>query len=148
MEPTQTLTDMLNKQISNFGVLFVKLHNYHWFVTGEGFYELHKKFEEFYNEAAGYVDKLAERLLAINGRPVATMKEFLQQTSITESSGNENAQQMVQNVANDFNTIISELKQGIEVAEREKDHPTVDMLIHICKNLEKHVWMLNAYLRK
>jgi len=145
---TQTLTEILNKQIANFSVLYVKLHNYHWFVKGEGFFDLHIKFEEFYNETATCIDELAERLLAIKGRPLATMRDFLQNSSITEAKGNENSQQMVQSISQDFTTIVEELKRGIAEAEQVGDHPTADMLIGIRTNLEKHIWMLESYLGK
>ncbi|UFJ41160.1 DNA starvation/stationary phase protection protein [Brevibacillus humidisoli] len=145
---TQTLTDVLNKQIANCGVLYIKLHNYHWFVKGENFYELHAKFEEFYDEITGYLDELAERLLAINGKPLATMRDFLQRATITEATGNETPQQMVQNIANDFGTIISELKQGIQNSENENDQATADILIGMRSSLEKHRWMLTSFLAK
>jgi starvation-inducible DNA-binding protein len=145
---TQSVVDVLNKQVANFSVLYVKLHNYHWFVTGEGFYELHEKFEEFYTEAAKYIDDLAERILAINGKPLATMKDFLQTATITEAAGNETPEQMVQNVFNDFQTIVGEIKMGTEAADKESDHPTADMLTHIRKNLEKQSWMLKSFLAK
>ncbi|HEY2420731.1 MAG TPA: ferritin-like domain-containing protein, partial [Neobacillus sp.] len=45
------LVSVLNKQIANWTVLYVKLHNYHWYVKGGQFFTLHVKFEEFYNEA-------------------------------------------------------------------------------------------------
>jgi starvation-inducible DNA-binding protein len=145
---TQSITDVLNKQIANFSILYVKLHNYHWFVTGNHFFELHVKFEEFYNEAATYIDELAERLLAIREKPVATMRDFLQTTSITEATGDETFQQMVQNIESDFNTIINELKQGIEIADSANDDSTADMLTGIRTSLEKQVWMLDSFLAK
>lgn len=143
---TQNVTDVLNKQISNFSVLYIKLHNYHWFVKGNNFYELHHLYEDFYNEMAKYIDELAERMLAVNSTPLATMRDFLQNSSITEATGNETSQQMVQNIANDYKVIINEIKQGIETATNSKDDPTADMLIGIRKSLEKHLWMLNSYL--
>ncbi|MBO8164548.1 MAG: DNA starvation/stationary phase protection protein [Brevibacillus sp.] len=140
------LTDLLNKQIANCGLLYIKLHNYHWFVKGDHFFELHSKFEEFYNEISAYLDELAERLLALNGRPHATMRDFLQHASLTEATGNETAQQMVQNIANDFGTIIDELKQGISIAEDQNDQATADILIGMRSSLEKHRWMLTSFL--
>jgi starvation-inducible DNA-binding protein len=71
------LVSILNKQIANWSVLYTKLHNYHWYVKGGQFFTLHVKFEEFYNEAGLHVDELAERLLAIGGKPAATLKEYL-----------------------------------------------------------------------
>lgn len=48
-----------------------------------------EKFEEFYNEAATNVDQIAERILTVGGKPVATLKEYLEGSSIQEAVGNE-----------------------------------------------------------
>lgn len=145
---SKQITEVLNKQIANWSVLFVKLHNYHWYVKGPQFFTLHTKFEEFYNEAALHIDELAERLLSVGGQPVATMKDYLAVSSVKEASGKENAEQMVQEVINDFNQLISELKEGMSVAEEANDEITGDMLLAIHTTLEKHVWMLSSFLGK
>ncbi|MCM3079376.1 MULTISPECIES: Dps family protein [Brevibacillus] len=145
---SRPVTEVLNKQVANWSVLFIKLHHFHWYVTGPHFFTLHSKFEELYNEAASYVDELAERLLAKNGKPVSTMKACMQQASIQEASGGETAEQMVQSVVNDFNTLINELKEGIAAAEAADDDATADMFVGMSNSLEKHVWMLQAYLGK
>jgi len=142
------LVDALNKQIANWSVLYIKLHNYHWYVKGGQFFTLHAKFEEFYNEAGLHVDELAERLLAIGGNPVATMKECLELSSIREASGSESAEEMVQSVVNDFSIIVGELKEGMSLAEKLDDETTGDMLLAIHSGLEKHIWMLTAFLGK
>ncbi len=142
------LVSVLNKQIANWSVMYTKLHNYHWYVKGEQFFTLHVKFEEFYNEAGLHVDELAERLLAIGGKPVATMKESLELSSIKEASGRESADEMVQTVINDFSIIIGELKEGMSLADEVSDETTGDMLLAIHSGLEKHVWMLSAFLGK
>jgi starvation-inducible DNA-binding protein len=140
------LVNVLNKQIANWSVLYMKLHNYHWYVKGEQFFTLHAKFEEFYNEAGLHVDELAERLLAIGGNPVATMKECLELSSIREASGSEAADEMVQSVINDFSIINGELKEGMSLSDELNDETTGDMLLAIHSGLEKHVWMLTAFL--
>lgn len=142
----EKLQDVLNKQIANWSVLYFKLHNYHWYVTGEQFFTLHTKFEELYNEAALHIDELAERLLALGGKPVASMKGCLEQSSIREAEGNESAQQMVQAIADDFEVLIGELKEGMNVASENHDDVTEDMLLAIHSSLEKHLWMLRSFL--
>jgi starvation-inducible DNA-binding protein len=142
------LFTILNKQIANWSVLFIKLHNYHWYVKGNQFFTLHTKFEEFYNEASLHIDELAERLLAIGGQPVATMKECLEMASVQEANGNESAEEMVQSISNDFSLLVGELKEGMSIAEQANDEITGDMLLAIHSSLEKHVWMLKAYLGK
>ncbi|MCS1351196.1 Dps family protein [Mechercharimyces sp. CAU 1602] len=143
---TKTIATVLNKQVANWSVLYVKLHNFHWYVKGKHFYELHTKFEEFYTEAAAYVDELAERLLAIGGKPIGSMKEYLSEASISEATGNESTEQMVRSINNDFRMLVSDLHQGIHIAESEDDHATADMLTHIRTNIEKHSWMLESFL--
>lgn len=136
----------LNRQTANWTLLGIKLHNYHWFVTGPQFFTLHEKFEEFYNEAAGYVDELAERLLAIGGKPAATIKEYLALSSLQEATGGESAKDMVAALVKDFGVLAEESKALIGLAEESGDQPTADLLIGIRSTLEKHVWMLSAFL--
>lgn len=145
---SKALTEVLNKQIANWSVLFVKLHNYHWYVKGEQFFTLHNKFEELYNEAAPHIDELAERLLSIGGQPIATMKDYLNHASIKEANGNEAAEEMVQTIINDFSAMIGELKEGMSIAEEASDETTGDMLLAVHSSIEKHVWMLKAFLGK
>jgi starvation-inducible DNA-binding protein len=140
------LFEVLNKQIANWSVLYIKLHNYHWYVKGNQFFTLHTKFEEFYNEASLHIDELAERLLAIGGQPVATMKECLEMASVREATGNETAEDMVQSVSSDYSMLVGELKEGMDLAEKANDEITGDMLLAIHSSLEKHVWMLKAFL--
>jgi len=144
----QGLHKALNKQLANFSVLYFKLYHYHWFVKGEQFFELHVKFEEFYNEAASYIDQIAERLLAIQGIPISTMKEYLDHASIQEAVGNESAEQMVKQLIQDFQVIVEEAKKGIKEAERAEDDSSADLFISIRTNLEKYIWMLTAYTAK
>lgn len=145
---SRPVTEVLNKQVANWSVLYMKLHHYHWYVKGPDFFTLHSKFEEYYNEAADYVDELAERLLALGGKPVSTLKACLEQSSIQEAAGGESVEQMVQAIIQDFTTLINEMNEGIRAAEAADDEVTGDMLLGMCKSLEKHVWMLQAYLGK
>jgi starvation-inducible DNA-binding protein len=142
---TKTVQQHLNRQIANWSVLYIKLHNYHWYVKGSQFFTLHAKFQEFYEEAALHVDEIAERLLAVKGKPIATMSEYLEESTIKEASGKESAEGMVDQLIKDFSTVIDELKEGMEAAQEAGDETTADMLLAIHTSLEKHVWMLTAF---
>ncbi|MDR4950005.1 Dps family protein [Neobacillus cucumis] len=136
----------LNQQVANFSVLYMKLHHYHWYVKGENFFTLHVKFQELYTETALHLDTIAERLLSLGESPTATMKEQLELASIQEASGDESAAEMVQALVDDFDKVCGELTEGITAAEEDEDQPTADMFIAIRTSLEKHCWMLKAYL--
>ncbi|GIP06726.1 DNA starvation/stationary phase protection protein [Paenibacillus sp. JNUCC32] len=145
---TDELQQILNTQVANWSVLGVKLHHYHWYVKGPQFYVLHEKFEELYNAAAGYVDELAERMLAIGGKPAASMAQYLKLTTLQEVSNENTAEQMVGQLVADFEKVAGELKSGIEAANQEGDDATADLLTGMASAVQKHSWMLNAFLGK
>ncbi|MBB6672728.1 Dps family protein [Cohnella nanjingensis] len=140
------LSNVFNQQIANWTVLYTKLHHFHWNVKGPHFFTLHAKFEELYGEAAERMDVLAERLLALGGRPVSSLKESLSLATISEAAGGESAEQMVAAIAQDFSRLVEELNEGIAAAEAAHDEPTADLFIGMVADLQKSVWMLNAFL--
>ncbi|MFB9274754.1 Dps family protein [Cohnella cellulosilytica] len=145
---TMTVNAVLNQQVANWTVLHTKLHNYHWYVKGPQFFTLHAKFEELYTEAAEHVDALAERLLAIGGSPVATLAGSLRLASVREAEGGESAERMAAAIAEDFVQLAGELRQGIKISESHDDEDTADLLLGMKTNLEKHAWMLNAFVAR
>ena len=141
-----TIQSELNLQIANWSVLYTKLHRFHWYVKGPSFFTLHTKFEELYNEAALVVDQVAERLLAIQGEPIATMKEYLEVAAIQESNNETKASDMVATLVKDYTQINESLKQLAKLAESENDTITNDLAVGLIESIDTHLWMLNAYL--
>ncbi|MGN7479651.1 Dps family protein [Solibacillus silvestris] len=140
------LNTLLNDLVATWSVMYTKLHNYHWYVNGPSFFTLHTKFEELYNEVTLNLDEIAERILTKGGKPVATLKENLDLSLIKEATGKEETEEMVSTLIADFNTIMEALEKAMEAASEEGDDRTEDMLNAQYQSLEKHTWMLNAYL--
>lgn len=141
-----TLTKQLNELVATWSVLYTKLHNYHWYVSGPSFFTLHAKFEELYNEVTLNLDQYAERILALEAKPTATMKEHLKLSLIEEATNKESAEEMVQSTIDDFTKIMDALEAAMETASEEGDDRTEDMLNGTYQSLEKHTWMLKAFL--
>lgn len=140
------LNAALNTQVANWSLLYTKLHRYHWYVKGPQFFTLHEKFEELYNEAAGVVDEMAERLLTIGGKPVASMKEYLEVTTLQESTEEQAADQMVESLISDYQQLRAELKEMTNLADDENEPAIEDYAVGLINSVDKHIWMLNAYL--
>ncbi|WP_313997024.1 DNA starvation/stationary phase protection protein [uncultured Paenibacillus sp.] len=150
-ESTATRPDIkkgLSKLVAGGNVLYVKLHNFHWNVKGPNFFTLHVKFQEFYEEVTLMLDEIAERMLAIGQQPPATMKEYLELSSIKEAKGGEDPSMMIEALADDFQSCVDEMKEMAEAAEEEGDLSTHDLLVGWTEKLQKHIWMLEAYLGK
>ncbi|MFD1030328.1 Dps family protein [Metaplanococcus flavidus] len=143
---SKELNQELNVQVASWSVVYTKLHNFHWYVKGHQFFTLHVKFEELYNEATLHMDEIAERLLALGGKPVATMKEQLELSVVQEATSKEDSDHMVEAVISDYDKIMKSLKKGMELAAEDGDDMTEDMLNAIHQSLEKHSWMLSAFL--
>ena len=140
------VVEVLNKQVANWTVAFTKLHNFHWYVKGPNFFSLHTKFEELYDEASQYIDDLAERIIAVGGNPVATLKESLDISIIDEAGKGYKAEEMVAELSQDFTNVAKQLDEAIEVASNAEDDVTEDMFIGMQTYIEKHNWMLKSYL--
>lgn len=143
----QKLVNFLNQLLSNSFILYVKLHRYHWFVQGRHFFQLHEEFEKMYDTFAVDIDEIAERILMIDGKPLATMIKYVKEATLEEATADDKESEMIEQLRNDYKQVIKEIKEiGIPLAEEQNDEPTLDMLIGLQGKLEKYVWMLTAYL--
>ena len=104
------------------------------------------KFEELYDEASQYIDDLAERILAIGGKPIGTLKESLNLSIIDEAGKNYTAEEMVAELSQDFSNVVKQLEKSIEVTSNAEDDVTEDLFIEMKTNIEKHNWTLKSYL--
>lgn len=138
--------DYLNKLVASYGVLYIKLHQHHWFVDGKKFFEAHEKFEELYDEVTENLDEIAERVLQLGEQPVSTLKEFLELSLIEEApyAGKSDPNGMYKSVVADFETLNKTYQDGYELFEG--DEVTTDLLVGLQADVQKHLWMINAYL--
>ncbi|ELL5578975.1 TPA: DNA starvation/stationary phase protection protein [Staphylococcus aureus] len=146
MSNQQDVVKELNQQVANWTVAYTKLHNFHWYVKGPNFFSLHVKFEELYNEASQYVDELAERILAVGGNPVGILTECLEQSIVKEAAKGYSAEQMVEELSQDFTNISKQLENAIEIAGNAGDDVSEDMFIGMQTSVDKHNWMFKSYL--
>jgi len=73
-------------------------------------------------------------------------EDFYEDAQEYIETGKEKADEMVQTVASDFSEIMKSLKKGMELAAKDGDGMTEDLLNATHQSIEKHQWMLNAFL--
>ncbi|WP_373806479.1 Dps family protein, partial [Bacteroides heparinolyticus] len=76
----------LNQLLADFQVHYTNLRGMHWNIKGHGFFVLHEKFEEMYDDTAEKVDEIAERLLMLGSTPENKFSEYLKTAKIKEVS--------------------------------------------------------------
>lgn len=142
------VADALKRILADEHILYIKLRNYHWNVTGLHFQPLHAFFEEQYNAVAVYIDDTAERIRSLGFFTPGSMEAFKQHARLEETGHlNGDAEAMLANLLADHEAIIQFLRHDQEmVMEEGNDAGTQDFLIALMEAHEKHAWMLRAHL--
>lgn len=135
----------LNQLQSDYQVLYQKLRNYHWNVVGRQFFGLHAQFEAMYTEAADHIDAIAERTLAVGGKPVTTLAAQLKLAVLKEDETSPAAEVMVANLKADLESLNTRLREVSKAAGDAGDIATVNLVDGIADGQEKTVWMLRAF---
>jgi starvation-inducible DNA-binding protein len=139
------LIEMLNRNLSNLQVLYVKLHNYHWNVKGMNFKPIHEMTEAYYDYFAEQYDEVAERIVQLGGKPFATLQDYLKNASVKEENKNVfDAKEVLNSVLADFEILNKEFKEISEVAGDSGDIPTANIADDNVAWLEKESWMIRA----
>lgn len=140
--------EKLNYYLANLNLLFRNLQTYHWYITGKDFFVIHKKLEEFYNDISVQIDDVAERILAINGKPLASMTDYLKNSFLAEAEAKEiPAKKSLEAAQNDFKKMLDLVKEIKVQAEKESDYGTSAQMDDYIKDYENKLWMIGAYLK-
>ena len=141
---------LLQHNLADLHVLYVKSRNFHWNVVGPHFAELHAFFEKQYDELEGSIDEVAERIRALGGLATGSMAGFLKLARLQESTGNPpDADGMIAELLADHEAIIRQLRTDLDTAnEKYHDAGTSDFLTGLLEGHEKMAWMLRAHLAK
>ena len=141
----QKIAQHLAQWLADTYVLYLKTQNFHWNVVDPRFHSLHEMFEEQYKDLAEAVDEIAERIRILRIRTPASMKEFLEITTLQENEGPLSANDMIQQLLHDHETIANYLRPKISVIQKLGDEGSADLLIERLRVHEKTAWMLRSH---
>lgn len=143
---SKQLAEMLNDLLANYQVFYQNLRGFHWNVKGNKFFELHLKFEEYYNDAVIKIDEIAERILTLHGVPLHTYESYLRQSEIKSVQQDKVDASILPTVVQNFSVLIKKERAILAFAAAADDEGTVSQMSDYITQTEKTVWMLNAYL--
>lgn len=133
----------LNVFLSDLNVFYRKLQNYHWNITGEHFFVLHAKLEEYYDEINSQIDEVAEHMLMLGKQPLGTMKDYLEKTTIVEAQDNKvTDKEVLNNIINDYNALLQKVTDLKSLAEEQNLYSTSTLMDDLISSYTKHLWML------
>ncbi|MFA5998708.1 MAG: DNA starvation/stationary phase protection protein [Candidatus Babeliales bacterium] len=139
---------LLNELLANETVMLFQTLNYHWNLTGPEFHDYHLLFDAQYNALFADLDKLAERVRAVEGEALGSMKAMLKEASLKEDTGATPApKQMVKNLLKQYEALIELTRDDIKKLEKS-DIVTSNFLQDLAGKHEKTAWMLRSLAAK
>ncbi len=144
----RAVADALSLLLADEHVLYIKLRNYHWNVTGMHFKPLHELFEEQYNMLHAAIDEIAERIRTLGFFAPGSMQQFQQLTRLKETGHLDgDARSMLENLLLDHEALTQIIRHDIDVAlDEHHDVGTSDFLTGLLESHEKMAWMIRAHL--
>lgn len=144
----QNVLPALHRLLADFQVFYTNLRGFHWNIEGRGFFVLHGKFEDLYNDASEKADELAERILMLGGKPENRFSEYLKVAKVQEITGISCGDEAIGHILDTYSYLIGEERKVLELASEANDEATVALMSDYLKEQEKLVWMLVAYNKK
>jgi starvation-inducible DNA-binding protein len=119
----------------------------HWNVRGPHFAALHPLFETFAVALAGFNDEVAERAVTLGARVRGTARSVAKSSRVPEYPEDTTRDlEHVKLLAERFDAYLKGLREARDVAEKQKDQDTVDLLTGMVEAFEKNGWFLRATL--
>lgn len=140
--------ELMNQYVADLAVLNVKFHNLHWNVEGRRFKPTHEYLEALYDDFFEKYDEVAERIKMMGSFPVASLKSYLELTSVEELDDVEITDSKALEVAKASLLGLKDLALRIrEEADSNDDFVTVALLEDHVAGYDKEIWFIQATLK-
>ncbi|HHX69072.1 MAG: DNA starvation/stationary phase protection protein [Miniphocaeibacter sp.] len=138
----------LNVYLSNLNIEITKVHNLHWNIAGNGFINIHNFTEEFYNDLFEKFDEIAELIKMRKEFPLASVKDYLENSTIKEIESKDYKKDEVLNILlDDINTLRDLAVEIRQEADEKGDFILVSALEDHISGYDKNIWMISAMLK-
>jgi starvation-inducible DNA-binding protein len=140
------LGQSLNLLLADFQLYYQNLHGYHWNIKGDKYFELHLKFEEYYNKALLRIDEIAERILTLGVTPAHTFNDYIRLSEVPGRQDVTSGSEALKAILDHLFIIIRQERKILSEAATAYDEGTVTLMSDYIVMHEKQVWMISAYL--
>lgn len=145
---SQSLIHHLNAELATAWVLGFNAKRYHWMVSGPHFRDYHLRFDNLYAAVEGSIDELGERIRMLGGAPIHAPSQMEKLSAVSPSDPKKklDAKAMIAEALASETKVIALLHEGIDLASRENDPGTADLLTRFVQLHQKEAWFLREML--
>ncbi len=142
--------ELLNQILANQSILLMQTLHYHWNLVGPEFNDYHTLFDKQYNQLFENMDKIAERVRAVQGQALGSFKHILTTATIKEDTGKlPTPKQMVKNLLEQYEKLIEQIRKSIITLDKKTtDFGSINFLEELIMQHEKTAWMLRSLSSK
>ncbi|MFZ2487794.1 MAG: DNA starvation/stationary phase protection protein Dps [Anaerolineae bacterium] len=139
---------LLNQQLADTSDLYTQTKQAHWNVKGPQFIALHELFDELAGELLDHIDTMAERITALGGYAMGTVRMAAATSRLPEYptdvfGGMETVGVLVERYA----ALAKSTREAIDAADQASDADTADLFTGVSRFLDKSLWFLEAHLQ-
>ena len=147
LKTRQKIANRLNSTLAATTDLRTQTKQAHWNVKGKDFYQLHLLFDEMAGELEQYSDVVAERITALAGTAMGTVRTASSESIIPEYDFDAiGGMEHVAALADRYAIYAKHLRESIDQADEWGDQDTNDLYVEISRTIDKRLWFLEAHL--
>jgi starvation-inducible DNA-binding protein len=138
---------LLNARLADAIDLGAQSKYAHWNVKGPNFIALHELFDKVAESIEEQTDTIAERITALGGRAYGTIRAAARNSTLKPypeeiSEGLAHVDALSAALADHG----AKLRAAIDAADRLGDADTADLFTGVSREMDKHLWFLEAHL--
>jgi starvation-inducible DNA-binding protein len=147
-ESRTRVVEILNQHLADSSDLHGQVKQAHWNVKGDDFWQLHKLFDEVAEQAAEWVDEIAERITALGGYANGTVRMAAKASSLPEFPTDiTEGMDYVEAVADRLAAFTNSARGAIDATDEAGDADTADLFTEISRCADKYLYFLEAHLQ-
>lgn len=143
----ESVIALLNQQLADTFDLLSQTKQAHWNVKGMNFIALHKLFDELVDTLEDQVDEIAERVTALGGLAMGTARMAAANSTLPEFPAVTAGEDVVKALVERYAALAKSTRAAIDTADKAGDADTADLFTGVSRDLDKHLWFLEAHLQ-
>lgn len=142
------MADLLNARLADVFDLYSQTKQAHWNVKGAQFIALHELFDDLAAELLDHADMIAERVTAMGGMALGTVRMAAAASSLPEFPADAfEGMAVVAALADRYAAFGASVRAAIDTADQAGDKDTADLFTEVSRGVDKNLWFLEAHIQ-
>lgn len=142
------IVELLNARLADAIDLMMQAKQAHWNVKGVSFIALHELFDKLASELTEQADTVAERVTALGGLAVGTLRQAAGTSRLAElPASTVEGQALLKALVERYAALAAATRSAIDATTAMGDAGSADLLTGLSRELDKSLWFLEAHLQ-